>query len=166
MARSFIIHSGCLLILPIYLLSPAFNLVSMMSYTHFCFLWHIHSLAFPHINSSVVLPSAKGSLHDALAETCYFYAQNLPMIMTLLPHAGLALALLLMFFSPEHLPGGLSLSDIDQSITHCDGMFFNTSTGALSGYAKGVLIDNAAWAAWRTLVLLLSWYASGKWEIS
>jgi hypothetical protein len=57
---------------------------------------------------------------------------------------------LLMFFSPEHLPGGLLLSDINQSIMHHDGTFFNTSTGTLSGYAKGVLIDNAAWAAWRT----------------
>jgi hypothetical protein len=159
MARSFIIHSGRPLILPIYLSSPAFNLVSMTSYMHFCFLRHIRSLAFPHVNSSTVLPSAEASLRDALAETCYFYAQNLPTIVTLLPRTGLALALLLTFFSPEHLPGGLSLSNVDQSITHRNGTFFNTSTGALSGYAKGVLIDNAAWAAWRTLVLLLSWYA-------
>jgi hypothetical protein len=158
MARSIIIHSGCLLILPIYLSSPAFNLVSMMSYMHFCFLQHICSSAFPHVNSSVILPSTEGLLCDVLTETCYIYAQNLPTIVTLLLHAGLALVLLLMFFSPEHLPGGLSLSDIDQSIMHHDGMFFNTSTGTLSSYAKGVLIDNAAWAAWRTLVLLLSWY--------
>ena len=131
----------------------------MTSYTHFCFLRHIRGSAFPHVNSSAVLPSAEGSLRDALAETCYFYAQNLPTIVTLLPLAGLALALLLTFFSPEHLPGGLSLSDVDQSITRRDGTFFNTSTGTLSGSAKGVLITNATWAAWRTLVLLLSWYA-------
>ena len=37
-------------------------------------------------------------------------------------------------------------------------MFFNKSTSALTRYAKGVLIANAAWAAWRVLVLLLSWY--------
>jgi len=84
--------------------------------------------------------------------------QNLPTIVTLLLHAGLALALLLLFFSPEHLPGGLSLSDIDQSIACCDGTFFDKSTGALTCYAKGVLIANAAWAVWRVLVLLLSWY--------
>ncbi|KAI0251640.1 hypothetical protein BJV78DRAFT_1282308 [Lactifluus subvellereus] len=153
------------LILPIYLSSPAFNLVAMTSYTHFCFLQHIRTSAFPRVNPSAVLPSAEGSLRDALAETCYFYAQNLPTIVTLLPRAGLALALLLSFFNPVQLPGGLSLSDVDQAITQRDGTFFNTNTGALSGYAKGVLIANAAWAAWRTLVLLLScvglWIFSG-----
>jgi hypothetical protein len=130
----------------------------MSSYNHFCFLQHIRSSAFPHVNPNAVLPSAEGSLRDALAETCYFYAQNLPTIVTLLPRAGLALALLLSFFSPENLPGGLTLSDVDQSIARRDGTFFDKSTGALSAYAKGVLIANAAWAAWRTLVLLLSWY--------
>jgi hypothetical protein len=101
------------LILPIYLSSPAFNFVSMTSYNHFCFLQHIRKSAFPNVNPSAVLPSAEGSLRDALAETCYFYAQNLPTIITLLPRAGLALALLISFFSPEHLPGGLTLSDSD-----------------------------------------------------
>ncbi|KAI9456816.1 hypothetical protein BJY52DRAFT_1187652 [Lactarius psammicola] len=152
------------LILPIYLSSPAFNFVSITSYNHFCFLQHIRNSAFPRVNPSAVLPSAEGSLRDALAETCYFYAQNLPTVVTLLPRAGLALALLLSFFSPEHLPGGLSLSDVDQSIARRDGTFFNKSTGALSGYAKGVLIANAAWTAWRTLVLLLSWV--GLWIFS
>ena len=147
------------LILPIYLSSPAFNLVSMTSYNHFCFLQHIRNSAFPHVNPSAVLPSAEGSLRDALAETCYFYAQNLPTVVTLLPRAGLALALLLSFFSPEHLPGGLTLSDVDQSIARRDGTYFDQSTGSLSGYAKGVLIANAAWTAWRTLVLLFSWCA-------
>ena len=151
------LHIGRPLILPIYLSSPAFNYVAMSSYDHFCFLQHIRSSAFPYVNSSAVLPSVEGSLRDALAETCYFYAQNLPTIVTLLPRAGLALALLLSFFSPENLPGGLSLSDVDQSIARRDGTFFDKNTGALSAYAKGVLIANAAWAAWRTLVLLLSW---------
>jgi hypothetical protein len=65
----------------------------------------------------MVLPLAAGSLHDALAEMCYFYAQNLPTIATLRPRAGLPLALFLSFFSPENLPGGLLLVDADQSIT-------------------------------------------------
>jgi hypothetical protein len=144
--------------LPIYLSTPAFNFLAMSSYNHFCFLQHIRTSAFPNVNPGAVLPSAEGSLRDALAETCYFYAQNLPTIVTLLPRAGLALALLLSFFSPEQLPGGLSLSDVDQGIARRDGTFFDKSTGALSSYAKGVLIANAAWAAWRTLVLLFSWY--------
>ena len=76
--------------------------------------------------------------------------------MTLLRRAGLALALLLSFFSPENFPGALSLSDIDQSIARRDGTFFDKNTGALSTYAKCVLIVNAAWVAWRTLLLLFS----------
>ncbi|KAI0272089.1 hypothetical protein BGY98DRAFT_1002940, partial [Russula aff. rugulosa BPL654] len=72
--------------------SPAFNFVAMSSYDHFCFLQHI--------------------------QTCYFYAQNLPTIVTLLPRAGLALA-------PENFPGGLSLSGVDQSIGGRDGTFFD-----------------------------------------
>lgn len=90
-------------------------------------------------------------------KTCYLYAQNLPTIVTILPRAGLALALLLSFFSPENLPGELSLSDVDQSVARGNGTFFDKSTGALSAYAKGILIANAAWAAWRTLVLPFSW---------
>jgi len=150
------LHPGRPLILPIYLSSPAFNFIAMSSYDHFCFLQHIRSSAFPYINSSAILPSTD-SLCDVLAETCYLYAQNLPTIVTLLPRAGLALALLLSFFSPENLPGGLSLSDVDQIIARRDGTFFDKNTGALSTYAKCVLIANAAWAAWRTLVLLFSW---------
>ena len=75
----------------------------------------------------------------------------------LLLRAGLALALLLSFISPENLPSELSLSDVDQSIMRRDGTFFDKNTGALSPYAKGVLNANAALAVWRTFVLLLSW---------
>ncbi|KAI0263143.1 hypothetical protein BGY98DRAFT_1103980 [Russula aff. rugulosa BPL654] len=82
---------------------------------------------------------------DALAETCYFYAQKLSTVVTLLPRAGLTLAPLLSFFSPEKLLGGLSLSDVDHTIAHRDGTFFDKNKGALSSYAKGVLIANAAW---------------------
>ncbi|KAI0261410.1 hypothetical protein BGY98DRAFT_1182416, partial [Russula aff. rugulosa BPL654] len=135
--------------------APAFKFVAMSSYDHFCFLQHIRSSAFPYVNSSAVLPSAEGSLRDALAEKCYFYAQNLPTIVTLLPRAGLALALLLSFFNPENFP---------EYRANRDGTFYDKNTGALSAYAKGVLIANAAWAAWRTLVLLLSWL--GLWIFS
>ena len=85
----------------------------MSSYDHFCFLQHIRYSAYPYVNSSVVLPSTEGSLRDALAETCYLYAQNLPTIVMTLPRAGLVLALLLSFFNSENIPGGLSLSSED-----------------------------------------------------
>lgn len=48
---------------------------------------------------SAVPPSAEGSLCNVLAEMCYFHVQNLPTIMTLLPRTGLALTLLLSFFT-------------------------------------------------------------------
>jgi hypothetical protein len=128
----------------------------MSSYDHFCFLQHIRSSAISYVNSSAVFPSAEGLLRDALTDTCYFYAQNLPTIVNLLPRAGLALALLFSFFSPENLRGGLLLSGVDQSIARCDGTFFDKNTGALLAYAKSVLIANTAWATWRTFVLL-SW---------
>ncbi|THH14293.1 hypothetical protein EW146_g6022 [Bondarzewia mesenterica] len=152
------------LILPFYLSSPAFNLVSMTSYNHFCFMQHIRNSAFPYVNPDAKLPSSEASLRDALAETCYFYSQNLPTVAFLLPRAGLSLVLLLSFFSPEQLPGGLTLGDVDQSIGRRDGTYFNQENGTLSGYAKGVLIANAAWTAWRILVLLLSWV--GIWVFS
>ena len=138
------LHPGYPLILPIYLSSPAFNFVAMSSHDHFCFLVRIRSSAFP------VLPLAEGPLRDPLAETYYFYAQNLPTIVMLLPRAGLSVALLLSSFSFENRPGRSSLSDVDQSIACHDGTFFDKNTGALSVTA------NSARAAWRILVLLLS----------
>ena len=81
----------------------------MSSYDHY-FLQHIHSSAFRYVNSSAVFPSAEGSLRDTLTETCFIYAQNLPTIVTLLPRVGLALALLLSFFSPENPIDELSLA--------------------------------------------------------
>ena len=125
------LHPGHPLIIPICLSSLAFNLVTMSFYNHFCFLQHICTLTFPCINLSVVFPSAEGSMHDVLAEMCYFYAQNLLDIMMLLPHTGLALTLVLLipFFHSEKLPDGLSLSDVVWSIAQ-----------ALSADAKGILI--------------------------
>jgi hypothetical protein len=67
---------------------------------------------------------------DVLKETYDFHVQNLPTIVTLLSRAGLGLALLLSFFSPEDLPGELSLSNVDQSIARRDGTFFDKNMGA------------------------------------
>jgi hypothetical protein len=61
-------------------------------------------------------------------------------------HASLVLALL-SFFGPGNLPGGLSLSDVDQSMRW---NVFDMNTGALSPHVKDALIANAAWAAWRS----------------
>ena len=94
-----------------------------------------------------------GSLRDGIAETFWFYSQNLPTVALLLPRAGLCLALLFAFSSPQ--PSYVAL--IGTSSNQRDPTFFRGEDGTLTDYARGVLIANAAWTAWRSLVLLCSW---------
>ena len=115
----------------------------MTSYNNFCFMQHLRLGAFT---------GERGSIRDGLAETFYFYSQNLPTVALLLPRAALSLALLFSYGSP--------LPDVvlnNTNILMWRDMTFFSQNGALSGYAKGVLIANAAWTAWRILVLLCSW---------
>ncbi|KAI0668200.1 hypothetical protein C8Q78DRAFT_980285 [Trametes maxima] len=139
------------LILPIYFSSSAFNFAAMSSYVNFCFMYHIRFSAFV---------GEYGGLRDGLAETFYFYSQNLPTVALLLPRAALSLALLFAFSSPE--PGAVALADA--GIGRRDGTFFRASDETLTNYARGVLIANAAWTAWRILVLMISW--TGLWILS
>lgn len=101
-----------------------------------------------------------GSLRDGLAETFYWYSQNLPTVALLIPRAGLCLALLFAFSTPQ--AGTLSLAGM--GINNRDPTFFRRNDGTLTGYARGVLITNATWTAWRILVLLISWI--GLWILS
>ncbi|KAF9653606.1 hypothetical protein BDM02DRAFT_3087042 [Thelephora ganbajun] len=140
------------LIIPIYLSSPAFNLASMTSYNTYSFLRHIRSTAWD--------PERGGSIRDGIAEYCWYLSQNTANVALLLPRAGLCLALLLTFSSSQ--PGTLALAD-SGSIRR-DRTFFNPQNGTLSGYAVGVLIANAAWTTWRTLVWLCAWL--GLWILS
>ncbi|KAH9943588.1 hypothetical protein B0H21DRAFT_487229 [Amylocystis lapponica] len=140
------------LMFPIYTSAPAFNFAAMTSYTNFCFLYHIRTSAFS---------GEHGGLRDGFAETAYYYSQNLPTVALLLPRAALALALLLSFWLPN--PNAVALANA--GISARDGTFFRAD-GTLTRYARGVLIANAAWAAWRALVYLLSlvalWILSGQ----
>ena len=95
-----------------------------------------------------------GGLRDGFAETFWFYSQNLPTVALLLPRAGLCVALLLSFSSPN--PEYVSM--IGAGFNGRDTTFFRASDGTLTDYARGVLYTNAAWTAWRALVLLFSWY--------
>ncbi|PFH52502.1 hypothetical protein AMATHDRAFT_2218 [Amanita thiersii Skay4041] len=140
-------------IMPLYLSSSAFNLVCMTSYTNFCFMQHLRIDAFRR---------KRGSLRDGFAETFYFYSQNLPTVALLLPRAGLCLALLFAYSRP--LPNAILDSAIARIISRRDGTFFDSQDGSLTGYARGVLIANAVWTAWRIIVLLCSWV--GLWILS
>ncbi|KAI0072350.1 hypothetical protein K474DRAFT_1605301 [Panus rudis PR-1116 ss-1] len=153
------------LILPLYLSSPGFNFTCMTSYTNFCFMYFIRISAFkPFASTSSGSESDErlthsSGLRDGLAETFYYYSQNLPTVALLLPRAALSLALLLAYASPKSFPEG------DTGVfSRRDGTFFRAEDGTLTGYARGVLIANAAWTAWRILVLLVSWI--GLWIFS
>lgn len=139
------------LITPLYLSSAAFNLASMTSYTNFCFMQYIRFSAFFGEN---------GSFRDGISETFWFYSQNLPTVALLLPRAGLSLALLFAFTSAS--PDYVAM--LEAGFNRRDGTYFRASDGTLTDYARGVLIANAAWTAWRVLVLLLSWI--GLWIMS
>jgi len=133
------------LILPIYLSVPASNLVSMRSYSHFCFMQYIRFNAFR--------KSDDGSISNGIAEQCYRFSQNLPTVILLLPRAAMCLALLLAFSSP----GSAGVASGNAGSKPRDATYFN-GDGALTSYGRGILIFNAVWIAWRVLVLLASWY--------
>lgn len=149
--------------LPIYLSSPAFNLTAMTSYINFNFMQYLRFSAFSAEYASAIAPPSPSdpeydvdgpydgpSWKQGLAETCFFYSQNVPTVGLLLPRAGLSLALLFAFSntSPLFADSGL--------LNRRDSTFFNKD-GTLTNYARGILIANASWAAWRTLVLSASW---------
>lgn len=152
--------------LPIYLSSPAFNYAAMTSYTNFSFLQHLRFSAFSPSEHAGAIPQSpsdpdhdvddldesQGSWKQGIAETCFFYSQNLATVALLLPRAGLSLALLFAFSSAAPvLPFVIS-----SNFSSRDETFFRQD-GALTDYARGLLIANAAWTAWRILVLLVSW---------
>ena len=147
------------LMLPIYLSSSAFNYAAMTSYNNFSFLQHIRfSAFFPEPAPTPQSPSdpeydahddgSQSSWKSGIAETCFFYSQNLPTVAMLIPRAGLSMALLFAFSSPAvfAIP----------SVSLRDQTFFR-SDGSLTDYARGVLFANAAWTGWRLLVLIASW---------
>lgn len=153
--------------LPIYLSSPAFNIAALTSYTNFSFLQHLRYSAFFPEQTSAINPQLSSdtdydpddfydpnerSWKQGLAETFFFYSQNLPTVALLLPRAGLSLALLFAFSSP---PPNFAFVNAG-AISRRDGTFFRDD-GALTDYARGVLIANAAWTAWKVLILLISW---------
>ena len=153
--------------LPIYLSSSAFNYAAMTSYTNFSFLQHLRLSAFTSEHASVdgEQPTSgpasdldefhnenQGSWRQGIAETCFFYSQNLSTVTLLLPRAGLSLALLFTFSSAVQIPA----FSTSTGFTRRDGTFFRPD-GSLTDYSRGVLIANATWTAWRILVLLVSW---------
>lgn len=146
------------LMLPIYLSASAFNYAAMTSYNNFSFLQHLRfSAFFPEPAPTTQSPSdpeyddydgSQSPWKSGIAETCFFYSQNLPTVAMLIPRAGLSMALLFSFSSPPAFA--------TPSVSLRDQTFFR-SDGSLTDYARGVLFANAAWTGWRILVLIASW---------
>lgn len=145
--------------LPIYLSSSAFNYAAMTSYTNFSFLQHLRfSAFFPEPAPTPQSPSdpeydtyydgSQSPWKSGIAETCFFYSQNLPTVAMLLPRAGMSMALLFAFSNPPAFA--------IPSVSLRDQTFFR-SDGSLTDYSRGVLFANAAWTGWRLLVLITSW---------
>lgn len=103
--------------------------------------------------------TALASWKDWLAESFYFYGQNLPTVALLIPRAALCLAALLAYSTAP--PEDVALASL--GLMNRDSTFFRPD-GSLSGYARGILWTNVAWAAWRAGVLLISW--TGLWFLS
>lgn len=132
------------LILPIYLSAPASNFAAMSSYSNFCFMQYIRLNAFR--------TSDQGSFSNGVAEQCYRFSQNLPTVILLLPRAALCLAVLLTFSNAS--PAAVASGNAGNSAR--DSTFFN-GDGALTSYARGILIFNCVWIIWRVFLLLASW---------
>lgn len=103
--------------------------------------------------------TALASWRDWFAESCYFYGQNLPTVALLIPRAALCLAALFAYSTAP--PEDIALSSL--GLLNRDGTFFRQD-GSLTGYARGILWTNVAWAGWRTGILLISWL--GLWILS
>ena len=90
------------------------------------------------------------------AESCWFYSQNLPTIVLLVPRLAMTLALYIAFVGPSTgttLGSGGGLGR--------DGTFFG-SRGELTGYAQVIMWIQLAWGVWRILVLIASWFVNRR----
>jgi len=100
---------------------------------------------------------AHRSYRQLFAESCWFYSQNTPTIVLLLPRLALTLALLMAFSSSS--PASVASVNLGSGAFGRDNTFF-VSGGRLSVYAKVVIWVNLGWGAWRLFVYLVSWYVN------
>lgn len=123
------------------------------------FFEHRMSYSSTASSSSVGSSRQEGrNVSQFIAESCWFYSQNMPTIVTLVPRLALTLALYLAFVGPST---GATLGS-NNSLGR-DGTFFG-GHGELSGYAKVIVWLQIAWGLWRSIVLLGSWI--GLWMLS
>lgn len=120
------------LVMPIYLSSPAFVRTAMKDYSLYSLLYRARS---------------SGDRRDALIESFWYYSQNWPTVLTLLPR-GIISAILLVLYRPS----GPAFATQGQR----DSVYFSTTTQRFTQFAFILVIIQAAWAAWKLGVLLLA----------
>ncbi|MCO5555757.1 hypothetical protein L7F22_009302 [Adiantum nelumboides] len=122
--------------LPIYLSSHAFNLSSVRSFSLYSLLYRTRLQA---------------SKRDFLIETFWFFSQNWPTVLTILPR-GIILTILLVNYNPTSNQNRIPLNGQMR-----DPVYFNSSTGLLTSFSYVVILINTAWIAWRVVLLCASW---------
>jgi hypothetical protein len=125
--------------MPIYCSSSAFILTATRSFSLYSLLYRTRLGA---------------SRTDFLIESCWFYSQNWPTLLTLLPRA-IILAILLALYNPTSASARPTLSQQVGSIR--DPVYFNVDTGLLTDFAYIISLVYAGWIIWRFVVLLTSW---------
>ena len=81
-----------------------------------------------------------------------------PTVLLLVPRAAISVAILLLYSTTLY---GSSANTAE--FANRDSAYFSSATGALSGFAAGVVLTNCCWAALRLLVLIFAWV--GLWII-
>ncbi|GAA5849594.1 hypothetical protein JCM9279_007281 [Rhodotorula babjevae] len=140
----------------VYAGATSFKLACLRSYSHFSFFWRIRLAPF-HRSGTIAQAVEGTTLADGVQETAGWYRQNWPTVLLLLPRAGITVAVLLLFSTTAY---GTSTST-----TARDSAFFDAD-GTLSRFSAGVLLANAAWAAWRLGVVVVAAIASGAHRLS
>ncbi|GAA5936908.1 hypothetical protein JCM10213_000136 [Rhodosporidiobolus nylandii] len=137
----------------VYAGSASFNLACCRSFSVFSFLWRVRLAPF-FPKSALALAVDGTTWTDGVKETLDWYRQNWPTVLLLIPRGGLSVAVLLLYSTTAYSSSASTISR--------DSAYFATE-GTLSAFASGVLFANAAWAAWRLILLIGS--AAGLWLI-
>ncbi|KAL9934036.1 hypothetical protein V8E36_007118 [Tilletia maclaganii] len=130
------------LILPIYTSPAAFNLSAFRSFSLYSFLYRVRFSA---------------SFSDFCVETLWFYSQNWPTIITLVPRAVICTAILIIYHADNN--------SFSTPAKNRDSAYFDSTTQLLTTYAFVILLINAVWAAWRISLFVgsvsLYWMTNG-----
>ncbi|GAA5899948.1 uncharacterized protein JCM6883_006044 [Sporobolomyces salmoneus] len=135
----------------VYVDSASFNYACARSYGTFSFMWQVR-LAPLRPKSPLAIAVEGTSRLDFVRETLCWYRQNWPTVLLLIPRAAISVAVLLLYTTTAY---GASMST--GQFASRDSAFFNSTTGALTGFAAGVVLTNCVWAALRLVVLVVAW---------